>query len=792
MNDVHSYKLVSLLDPLPKGPGFLQTVWKSGEQMYLQRLDKQMKKIQAFDPVDLADEQEYGILVPWPPKGMHHASKAARPGHNAVFAFCFPDQSSEVGGRTKLGSILRSRMPELKDFPITKLHVLEFLEDVEALPQAIEEAGEYMAQRGGLMCDQWKRERLLDVDWLRKRLQLGKPHDAEGWCEITHDFLAGRSATPEQLTHFFHGERPDWSLIRQEKLPLRTCVQNVTTGLSGQQSGAVLLLGATGEGKTTALMQIGWSWLQAGFRLFWMVDEKANPSHLLRSVTGPVALLMDDAAAKGVMDIGQVLGYANNHPAPIRLGMTARIHEWNEKYARRLTGHRFLKVEQIPRLQGTELDRIAQGVVASGGVPDLTYEVFKQRLDANKTKDLLVAMLLATDGRPLRDILRDMVGKIRAWPEDGDTLVEILAVVAGLEARTTTKGRSFPPAIDLLAELFGQLPSRLQVMIDLLTGELSLRTSGHEVTTRHILIAQTLWEILTDDPPMLDKMGLDQDIIRAGASVTRLRGRGVRETGYLTIIPDFYLKTGDVAGARELYRFASEEAPHNPFIWQNWARLETREKNLGTRETEYTARWLFNKAVTVAPNNAPTWQAWGLLEEMLEEKDGKIGSVEEPYTARWLFNRAVTVDPKHAPAWQAWGLLEKKVGNIGSVEEPYTARWLFYQGVKADPMSTPLWQVWGLLEEKNDNLGSVEIPYTARWCFEQWLRYERHEDFFEKNWSILEAATNQIHSKNHYLRLSQIMNFQHIFLKDKKYTLKKRKQYYYNVQGHSAPLLSYL
>ncbi|MBF0401446.1 MAG: hypothetical protein HQL90_11830 [Magnetococcales bacterium] len=54
-----------------------------------------------------------------------------------------------------------------------------------------------------------------------------------------------------------------------------------------------------------------------------------------------------------------------------------------------------------------------------------------------------------------------------------------------------------------------------------------------------------------------------------------------------------------------------------------------------------------------------------------------LGSVEEAYSARWLFKRATDADSRHAPSWQAWAVMEKEAGNRGSVEEAYSARWLF-------------------------------------------------------------------------------------------------------------------
>jgi len=192
--------------------------------------------------------------------------------------------------------------------------------------------------------------------------------------------------------------------------------------------------------------------------------------------------------------------------------------------------------------------------------------------------------------------------------------------------------------------------------------------------------------------------------------------------------------------ARWLFHKALEKDFNNVFTLQRWALLERDMGNVGSIEEEFTARWLFHRAYKAYPRNRLTLSAWGLLERVA----GNIGGIEEEFTARWLFQRAYLLGSDSAVVLQEWSVLERDARNIGTIDQEFTARWLFRKAYEKDPTNSHTLQAWGILERDAGNIGTMEQEFSARWLFRKAFDQRDYNVFLLHPWAILERKQGNI------------------------------------------------
>lgn len=137
---------------------------------------------------------------------------------------------------------------------------------------------------------------------------------------------------------------------------------------------------------------------------------------------------------------------------------------------------------------------------------------------------------------------------------------------------------------------------------------------------------------------------------------------------------------GLVEEARDYYRQGTRALAavgrSSPALWQAWAVMEAKEKNIDA------ARRLFKHGLKGSPNNRFIWLAWGVTE-------ANLNNVAQ---ARLLLSNGATANPRDPAIMQAWARLEAQQGNLD------VARKLFQQGIRVDARHQPVWQAWGVME----------------------------------------------------------------------------------------------
>ncbi|MDJ0835399.1 MAG: SIR2 family protein [Acidobacteriota bacterium] len=553
------------------------------------------------------------------------------------------------------------------------------------------------------------------------------------WLEVTSGFLSTLAPCGSATRKgFYRGDAVTWNLVAQGCTVQRRTTAEVLHQLEpdGDRFRAVLILAAGGEGKSTIVKQVGLELVyNSNYTVLEASHPEADPFKALKSKKGPLVLLIDNA--QNLNKVENLLRFARGRRAPTRLVMAARTNEWNYGQERRFVGdlRGTLRVVQVERLEEGEAENLAQLILDAGAS---RAEQDRNRLAAEiKSRTggfLLAAMLMATHGKPLEEILEDVVANI-AEMDEGPRLLEAMGLVVTIEQMSRSQKKHFFCHILLFLEVLGITKKQANRIFLRLEGEMRLRArGGYRIETRNPIIARALHPILFEKPPYyLDLMDLHRRLMESARNIAAESPKSTM-MNFLSIVPLDHEKRRDIEGARALYTLATELNPKHAPAWQAWAVMEQKQNNIGE------ARRLFKRAIYFDPEHVPSLQAWARL----EQSEGRPGDLETPYTARWLFKTALDLDPQHIQTLQAWGMLERDAHNPGDARTPYTARWLFKTALDLDPQNVQILQAWGMLERDAHNPGDAETPYTARWLFKTALDLDPHNGSSWHTWIELE------------------------------------------------------
>ncbi len=440
---------------------------------------------------------------------------------------------------------------------------------------------------------------------------------ADSVVAITRDFLREQPPiTAETRRQFYRGHEPTWALLRDNAATQRSIVTDIIRRIDGG-SQFILLTGAGGEGKSTVLKQVAIFLAERGDRVFFAdADETLDLRDLLKRERGKIAILIDDA--EDLSNTEALLTFAERRQDPAHLVLGARANEWRERHHAHPKLQRLLEQVSLSRLSDKETDEIAHLIFQSGASsPDADEKTLAARLKADTNGFLLAAMLVATEGRQLREILRDVVETISNWT-DGDILIKALAAVVAHESRQTPQGHRIFCSQRLFREVMGGISNhRMYQVCNRLTGEVSVTPrGGYRVETRHPIIADVVAQVLFDpSTPLVSEMEVYEWIVRAAGRLSRDEvNPGERKL--LTSVPLDFKRQGRSADARQLFRAATEADPHDVPTLQAWALMEKEQGNIGDLAAPLpgTARYLFKKGTDADPHNAYLWQAWALME----------------------------------------------------------------------------------------------------------------------------------------------------------------------------------
>jgi 3',5'-cyclic AMP phosphodiesterase CpdA len=332
-----------------------------------------------------------------------------------------------------------------------------------------------------------------------------------GFIEVMDEVLA-EPCTQEQVLLYTRGEPPTWSLVHKGHTAHREAATKGLRALEADGRAALLLEGAGGEGKTTAMMQIGLGLRERGYRVLFAPSPPRDVIAELGRPNGPVALLIDQADQ--LHDAGALFQFAKERGAHTKIVLAARSPEW--KPAEGL-------VERVALglLTRAEASAIAEKLIDAGAAKADARGALASRIYDESRGFLLAAILIATHKKPLTAILRSAVRNVSARPE-GDDLLRALGVVVALEGRVDAQGEHpFFCGRRLFEEALGVPPQEADQRRRKLVGELHLERVGDKrVTTRNPVIAEALLEVLFNGPaPFLDEPDVLERILRAAERI---------------------------------------------------------------------------------------------------------------------------------------------------------------------------------------------------------------------------------------------------------------------------------
>ena len=552
-------------------------------------------------------------------------------------------------------------------------------------------------QVGADAVDAWFRVVLQALGLEAPPPQESDPQDNLDWRDITTGFLDGLQPTgKDAIKDFYRGEPPEWAHVVHEQTVWRVTTDKVLKELrlEEQSNRTALILSAGGEGKSTILKQVGLKLVEQGYRVMEALHDKVDPYQVMKRISGPLALLLDDA--QNLHRLKALIEFAKRRRDATRLVLAARENEWNDRQDRLGDARRLLSTQRVERLTSAEAEQLAVLLLESGAdKTNRNRADLAMALQRETGRFLLAAMLMATEGRPLEAILADVVAKIAAM-DGGEELIEALGLVCAVEVMVRRIGKtSWRCPLRLFLKAQNLSKAGAWRLFHRLAGEVSLKPKGDRIVeTRHPLIAEALYPILFAGSPLyLDSFSVYAHIVKTAARISREAPKSF-ERNYTTIVPLFFAEQGQVEEARHLFRMAVDIDPTDAAPWQAWALREKGWNNRGDCKTPFSARWLFQKALEADPNHLHSLQAWA----MLERDDGNLGDGQTPYSARWLFRRAFDVDPNDLPNLQAWADLEAKDGNMGDSKTTHSARWLFNRALGQDGTHAAAWHSWALAE----------------------------------------------------------------------------------------------
>lgn len=449
--------------------------------------------------------------------------------------------------------------------------------------------------------------------WLAEPPPSGPHAEAPpGWLLIDPEFLAGRrqELTPEQRVQYFNGQWPGWEEALSPAIPPRAIVQEVLAHLeTPRHKGEVVvvqMLGAGGEGKTTALMQIVCDLAAKSpkWAVLWRdsLEAPLDPAYLLRyarpGTTWLVATDYADLTARNTFDAVRAVREANR--INVCFLLCARDTDWLGAQADRLDFKRYALVFPKPMrgLTDAEARRIvaawrACGPEGMGRLRDETPEA-AARLLVEKAKSewgsddgsFLGAMLLTRFGDDLKGHVKDLLDRLRARPGPGtvpgqDNLLWAFAHLALPHA----DGHPILSK-EVLAGALGCKPEVIhQQVIGPLGQEAAAGTAGRFLLTRHRAIATTAAGLLTGvyhydrDYIYVALVRAAVGAIRDGDRVEAMKDWQFLSTAFFERGKDLRRRGDDRRGRDEqdlgirLARVAAEEDPSDPFFRVHWGSL---------------------------------------------------------------------------------------------------------------------------------------------------------------------------------------------------------------------------
>jgi len=415
----------------------------------------------------------------------------------------------------------------------------------------------------------------------------------KGWVIVDRKYLKSlaNELTAEQALSFFDGRAPIWREALAPQIPKREIVNSLVGDLDAARKAGglqvILLIGAAGEGKTTALLQTICDLVNSShdWHVLWH-DDPGSPfsaEFIARLPKGGTWLIASDDAeliARRVYETTQLLTDRND----IQFLLCSRDTDWKAAGADRFNWKQNnIKFTQLS-LRGLSLDDAEQVVLAwskygKDGLKQLNNLTAKEAsmrlIEAAKSEEtnrsegsFFGSVLQVRLGDGFKDHIRTLLEKLSVRSNiNQKTLRDAFMYIAAMHA----EGLQFLSKEVLADVLEVDLSNLKRGVLFPLGEEAAIATTGRFVFTRHRSIATVAVQILSDefdiDPENLFR-DLMQSAIRIGSA-----GSFIPEYSRWVYLCDHFFDKGDLAFSIRLAQAVLEITPNDPFSIVKLAQL---------------------------------------------------------------------------------------------------------------------------------------------------------------------------------------------------------------------------
>lgn len=451
-----------------------------------------------------------------------------------------------------------------------------------------------------------------------------------GWKRIDDIFLKEHSRQElhgEMFLRFFDGAIPIWHREFLHAIPPRRAVGEAVQTLQGKHEVPhpimVLLSGAGGEGKSTALLQSALRLYESGdWNVLWREKGKEIlTQEMVRNLPDDKPwLIVSDDADQIVKNLSDIVSWLVHNRSDVHFLLAARKSDWYAEGGTEVGWSQYCDFREITLgiLYLEEAQSIVNfwsaygeaGLKALYGIaPD---EAARRLLEASEDElhkgegAFLGAMLKVRMAVGLREHVKLLLSRLKTRTiggSAGHTLLDAFAAIAFMHA----EGLDFLSAPVLAQHIYGDPEKSIRGgIITPLGREAAATTARGFLFTRHNRIAKTAVELLEDD------FGLDRMEIFSSL------GKAALEARPHAYIPDFKKWEYDypkhfLTSKRESIVFAIARAqlgvdPDNPLLLTNLANLY---REAGEPET---ATQLFREFKGDTRNVRGFYYEWGTAE----------------------------------------------------------------------------------------------------------------------------------------------------------------------------------
>jgi len=363
--------------------------------------------------------------------------------------------------------------------------------------------------------------------------------DSLAWSRVDESFLQPYSAarSKEEALAYIDGRRPGWEDCLPGATPRRRAAQSIINDLAGTAAGQParprlwVILGATGEGKSTALMQVVIDIALQGepFVVLWRRPfGRLSADDVAKLPKGPTYLIASDDGEEVATDILGAL--QKSRRSDVHYLVAATTTDWQRVGGGALPWHSYAQygVEQFRGLDQADAELIVHAWEQYGrqGLQELEKEpgtaaraavlVAATKEEASLSEGAFFGgMLRVRYGEYLKDHIRELLRKLIARKKrDGIPYPQIYMLIAAAHSA----GLLLTPEILATAAELNVATIR-SAAIDPLSDEAVVTMAGGYVLVRHRLIATASLELAESSGMNLPE--LYASLVKAALAVGR-------------------------------------------------------------------------------------------------------------------------------------------------------------------------------------------------------------------------------------------------------------------------------